>query len=104
EREQIRARTSAAMRGYQAGGRRMTRADRCPFGKEPHPLDPSLLIDCPEEQAALARMRELRAEGKGAKAIAAALDAGGVPCRGCGWPRTTVRRLLARETGGPASG
>ena len=37
EREQIRARTSAAMRSYQAEGRRMTRADRCPYGKDPNP-------------------------------------------------------------------
>ena len=97
EREQIRARTSAAMRSYQSGGRRMTRADRCPFGKEPDPLDPSRLIDCPEEQAALARMRQLRTEGKGAKAIVAALTLEGFPYRGCGWHLTTVRRLLARQ-------
>jgi hypothetical protein len=77
----------------------MTRADRCPFGQQPDPLDPSLLVDCPEEQAALERMRQLRAEGKGAKAITAALHAEGFPYRGCGWHLTTVRRLLARETG-----
>ena len=100
EREQIRARTSAAMRGYQAEGRRMTRADRCPFGQQPDPSDPSRLIDCPEEQAALARIRELRAEGKGAKAITAALTAERFPCRGIGWHLTTVRRLLARLDGG----
>ena len=85
------------MRGYQAEGRRMTRADRCPFGQQPDPSDPSRLIDCPEEQAALARIRELRAEGKGAKAITAALTAERFPCRGIGWHLTTVRRLLARE-------
>jgi site-specific DNA recombinase len=82
EREQIRARTSAAMRSYQAAGRRMTRADRCPFGQQPNPFDPSRMIDHPEELAALARMRQLRAEGKGAKAITAALNAEGFPCRG----------------------
>jgi site-specific DNA recombinase len=97
EREQIRARTSAAMRSYQSEGRRMTRADRCPFGKEPNPIDPSQLIDCPEEQTALARMRQLREEGKGAKAITEALQAEGFPSRGCGWHLTTVRRLLARQ-------
>ena len=100
EREQIRARTSAAMRGYQAEGRRMTRADRCPFGQQPDPSDPSRLIDCPEEQAALERIRQLRAEGKGAKAIVAALTAERFPCRGIGWHLTTVRRLLARLDGG----
>ena len=97
EREQVQARTSAAMRGYQANGRRMTRADRCPFGQQPDPMDPSRLIDCPEEQAVLARMRQLRAAGKGAKAITAALHAEGFPYRGCGWHLTTVRRLLARQ-------
>jgi site-specific DNA recombinase len=97
EREQIRARTSAAMRGYQAAGRRMTRPDRCPFGQQPDPSDPSRLIDSPEELAALERMRQLRAEGKGAKAITAALNAEHVPCRGCEWHLTTVRRLLVRH-------
>jgi hypothetical protein len=92
------------MRGYQAGGRRMTRADRCPFGQQPDPSDPSRLIDCPEELAALERIRELRAEGKGAKAITAALNAERFPCRGCEWHRTTVRRLLLRQVGGPAAG
>jgi DNA invertase Pin-like site-specific DNA recombinase len=97
EREQIRARTSAAMRQYQQSGRRMTRADRCPFGKEPDPLDPSRLMDCPQEQAALERIRELREQGKGAKAITAALHAESFPCRGAWWHLTTVRRLLARQ-------
>jgi site-specific DNA recombinase len=95
-REQIRDRTSAAMRSYQADGRRMTRADRCPFGQQPDPSDPSRLIDCPEEQAILERIRQLRSEGKGAKAITAALAAERFPYRGCGWHLTTVRRLLAR--------
>src|SRR5438128_413599 len=79
ERDQIRARTSAAMRSYQADGRRMTRPDRCPFGKEPNPSNPARLIDHPDEQAALARMRQLRAEGRGAKAITVALNAEGFP-------------------------
>ncbi len=101
EREQIRARTSAAMRGYQAEGRRMTRLDRCPFGQQPDPADPSRLIDNPKEQAVLERMRQLRAEGKGAKAITGALNAAGLPCRGECWHLTTVRRLLARQDEGP---
>jgi site-specific DNA recombinase len=102
EREQIRARTSAAMRVYQAEGRRMTRSDRCPFGQQADPSDPSRLIDHPEELAALARIQRLRSEGKGAKAITTALNAEGVPCRGECWHLTTVRRLLARQDGGSA--
>jgi hypothetical protein len=85
------------MKSYQADGRRMTGADRCPFGKEPKPMSPGQLIDCPEEHAALARIGLLRVEGKGAKAITAALTAERFPCRGIGWHLTTVRRLLARE-------
>jgi hypothetical protein len=42
-------------------------------------------------------IRQLRAEGKGAKAITAALNAERVPCRGERWHLTTVRRLLARQ-------
>lgn len=49
--------------------------------------------------AALERMRQLRAEGKGAKAISAALNAEGAPCRGARGHLTTVRRLLARQKG-----
>jgi hypothetical protein len=48
-------------------------------------------------------MRELRAEGKGAKAITTALTAERFPCRGIGWHLTTVRRLLARENGAAAA-
>jgi hypothetical protein len=88
------------MRGYQAEGRRMTRADRCPFGQQPDPSDPSRPIDCPEEQVALARMRQLRSEGQGAKAITAALNSERFPCRGECWHLTTVRRLLKRQEGG----
>jgi site-specific DNA recombinase len=100
EREQIRARTSAALRSYQSDGRRMTRADRCPFGQQPDPSDPARLIDHPEELAVLEGIRQLRAEGKGAKAITAALNAERVPCRGERWHLTTVRRLLLREGAG----
>ncbi len=80
------------MRTYQADGRRMTRADRCPFGQQADPADPSRLIDNPEELAALERIRTLRSEGKGAKAITAALNAERFPCRGWCWHVTTVKR------------
>ncbi len=48
-------------------------------------------------RAVLEGIRQLRAEGKGAKAITAALNAERVPCRGQRWHLTTVRRLLARQ-------
>jgi hypothetical protein len=56
----------------------------------------SRLIDCPEELAALERICQMRTEGKGAKAIAAALNAERFPSRGCDWHLTPMRRLLAR--------
>jgi DNA invertase Pin-like site-specific DNA recombinase len=51
------------------------------------------------EQAALARIRELRGEGASVRAIAAALTTEGHrPKRGGGWHPETVRRALARAS------
>src|SRR6516225_12261594 len=61
EREQIAERTSTAMLRHQSNGRRMTHAARCPFGKQPDPLDPAMLIDHPEEQKAIAAIRKAHA-------------------------------------------
>jgi site-specific DNA recombinase len=97
EREQIAERTSTAMLRHQSNGRRMTHAARCPFGKQPDPLDPARLIDHPEEQAAIAAIRAARGRGKGFKAIAALLQSQGLACRGERWHHTTVRAILRRE-------
>lgn len=97
EREQIGERTSNAMLRHQAGGRRMTHAARCPFGKQPDPIDPARLIDHPAEQSAITTIRAARSAGKGIKAIAALLQARGVPCRAERWHHTTVRSILRRE-------
>ena len=96
EREQIAERTSSAMLKHQANGRRMTHADRCPFGKQPDPHDPALLIDHPAEQKAIATILAARAKGKGFKAIARLLEARGISCRGGRWHHTTVRAILRR--------
>jgi DNA invertase Pin-like site-specific DNA recombinase len=96
EREQIAERTSTAMLRHQANGRRMTHVVRCPFGKQPDPLDPARLIDHPGEQGTIATIRAARAEGKGYKAIAYMLEAEGIPCRGERWHHTTVRSILRR--------
>ena len=53
EREQIAERTSTAMIRHQANGRRMTREDRCPFGWQPSPADPGLLIEQAEEETGM---------------------------------------------------
>ena len=96
ERATISERTSNAMRHFQAGGRRMTRADRCPYGQQLDPVDPSRMIDQPEEQAALERIRQLRAEGLGSKSITKQLDVDGIPSRGHRWHHSTVRAVLLR--------
>jgi DNA invertase Pin-like site-specific DNA recombinase len=97
EREQIAERTSSAMLKHQANGRRMTHPAHCPFGKQPDPENPDLLIDHPAEQEAVAAIREARAQGKGLKRIARLLEARGMPCRGQKWHHTTVRSILRRE-------
>jgi len=75
EREQIAERTSNAMLQHQSNGRRMTHAARCPFGKQPDPLDPTRLVDHPGEQAAIAVILAAHSQGKGLKAIARFLEA-----------------------------
>ncbi len=95
-REQIAERTSRAMLRHQASGRRMTHAARCPFGKQPDPIDPVRLIDHPNEQATIAMIQAARAEGRGFKAIAHLLEAKGIPCRGQRWHHMTVRSILRR--------
>ena len=73
---------AAAMRIYQAEGRRMTRTDRCPFGQQADPSDPSRLIDHPAELAVLEGIRQLRAWRASAKVITArAGTPSASPCR-----------------------
>lgn len=55
------------------------------------------LIPHPEEQATLAQIRSLRDSGKSLRAIAAALNAAGIPTKqgGASWYACTVRCVLA---------
>jgi DNA invertase Pin-like site-specific DNA recombinase len=114
EREQIRERTSKAMRAHQAGGRRMTRLDRCPFGFRPDPDSaaverkgrdglpsgkPAGLAEHPGEQRAISRMRELRALGLGLRAICRRLAEEGHRPRGRRWHEATVATILRRPVG-----
>jgi site-specific DNA recombinase len=96
ERAQIVARTSDIMRQHQANGRRMTRADCCPYGWKPDPADPACLIEDAAEQTAVARIKEERAAGCSYREIARLLDWAGMPCRGKRWSPSTVRAILAR--------
>ena len=115
EREQIRERTSKAMKAYQSAGRRMTRADRCPYGWMPDPASPAVerlnertqlpsgqpsgLIECQPEQWAILRMRELRAQGLGLRAIARKLTEEGHQPRGARWHEATIADVLRRQVG-----
>jgi len=103
EREQVAERTSAAMLRHQAKGRRMTRADRCPYGWRPDPADPDLLVEDADEQATIRRIREERRHGRGLREIARRLDSAGIACRGGRWSHTTVRSVLLRSVQ-PAKG
>jgi DNA invertase Pin-like site-specific DNA recombinase len=97
EREQIAERTSCAMLRHQAEGRRMTRADRCPYGFRPDPSNPDNLVEDAEEQAAIIRIRQKRQQGYGLREIARSLDREGVGCRGRNWTHSAVRSVLQRH-------
>jgi site-specific DNA recombinase len=97
EREQIAERTSSAMLRHQAIGRRMTRPDRCPYGWRPDETDPDSLVEDAAEQAAIARIRQERLQGRGLREIARTLDQAGIDCRGGNWSHSTVRSVLRRD-------
>jgi site-specific DNA recombinase len=96
EREQVAERTSNAMLRHQAKGRRMTRPDRCPYGWKPDPADSRRLVEVPDEQAAIKRIREEHRQGRCLREIARRLDLAGIRCRGGRWSHTTVRSVLLR--------
>jgi hypothetical protein len=97
EREQVAERTSAAMLRHQAKGRRMTRPDRCPYGWRPDPSDPDRLVQDPEEQVTIRRIRHERRTGRGLREITHRLDTAGIACRGGPWSHTTIRSILLRS-------
>lgn len=96
------AKTKARMQKHQAGGRVMS--DKLPYGYEidpaspPHPESgrPTGMIENVAEQAAIARIRQLRLEGRKLRAIARQLDREGYPSRNGQWQHVTVRRILDR--------
>ncbi len=96
EREQIAERTSSAMLRHQARGRRMTRRDRCPYGWRPDEQDPDHLVEDAAEQAAIARIRQERRQGRGLRETARLLNSAGIYCRGGPWSHSTVRSVLRR--------
>lgn len=85
----------AAKGGYAHGG--------LPYGYE---SKDGALVPIPAEQRALARMRELSAQGASTRQIAAALTAEGHPTkRGGSWSGASVARIVKRtnESGGKAA-
>ena len=96
EREQIAERTSSAMLRHQATGRRMTRADRCPYGWRVHPSDLTRLIVDVDEQGTVARFCQAHKNGAGLREICRILDRAGIDCRGGRWSHTTIRSILKR--------
>jgi site-specific DNA recombinase len=97
EREQIAERTSMAMLRHQTNGRRMTRADRCPYGWRSDPVNRARLIEDAAEQAVIARILAWHTAGHGLREIARKLDRAGVDCRGGRWTHSTVRSILIRS-------
>ena len=90
ERALIRTRTRAALAAKRA---RSERTGGIPFGFRSE--GGALVVDV-GEQLAIARIRELRAEGLTVRTIAAELDRAEVRARGGRWHKTTIARLIGR--------
>lgn len=96
-REMIRARTKAKMIEHQRNGRRMSRADKPPWGMRTDPEDPSRLIPHKEEQDAIEIIIKRRKRGDSYSSIARLLEDLGVDRRGKrSWTHTQVSRILKR--------
>jgi hypothetical protein len=67
------------------------------YGWRPDPADAGRLVENAEEQAAIARIREERRQGKGLRAIARALEESGITCPGRRWSHSTIRSILRRS-------
>ena len=94
ERKTIANRTSAGMRGRQARGERMSRIP--PYGWAQDPEDDTRLVEDPEEQENIEKIMEMHADGLKQRAIARALTAEGIPCRGNGWNHKLIGSIIRR--------
>jgi len=95
ERAMIRERTRSAMSVKRSRGERIS--GHAPFGWDFGPDD--RLVANAREQAIIAQIRRLRADGLSYRAIAARLDGEGIlPKRGRRWIHTAVKSILARNT------
>lgn len=99
ERLVIKARTKAAL---QAKRRRGERVGQVPLGFRVAADGVRLLVD-DQEQGVLAKVRELRQDGRKLREIADELNAAKMPTKNGGrWHTTTIHRLLNRAGPGPA--
>lgn len=95
ERKLIGARTRSTMRSQQRRGKRVGRY--APYGWRVDPEDPTRLKRDMVEAAAVARIRQLAAEGLSPCQIARRMDEEHPgACRGESWHHRTVRKILDR--------
>jgi len=100
ERDQIAERTRSALHHKRRRGERISR--HIPYGYDLAD-DGSRLIENPEQQRAIERMRELRGEGKGYHSVARELNREGFkPQRAKAWSAATCHRIMTREGYGAA--
>lgn len=91
QRELIRARTKAKMRQHQMNGRAMSFIP--PYG---YFRDGKDLVEDPDEQNAILRVKELYVAGKRSRATARQMNREGFPARGQEWTPTAVARIVDR--------
>jgi DNA invertase Pin-like site-specific DNA recombinase len=95
EKDTLSERTTGAMAHLRRANRRIS--PRIPFGYD-LAADGQTLLPNAAEQATLARICSWRSEGKTLAAIAAELDAAGVPTKlGGRWGASSVRSILGRQ-------
>jgi DNA invertase Pin-like site-specific DNA recombinase len=95
ERDLVAERTKGALSHLRNQGKRVSGV--APFGFD-LTADAKSLIPNPDEQAGLALMRSLRAEGLGRRRIAAALATHGIPTKtGAPWSPQAVAQILRRD-------
>lgn len=94
EADMIADRTSTMMQHRQSMGQRMTRKDCVPYGKMVDPENAANLIDNPDEIEVINKVRELRDEGLGLRAICREMKIAGEKIRDGEWHPEKVKGML----------
>lgn len=95
QREIIRAKTRAAMQRHQSGGRRMTRADRVPWGWRIDGENAKRIVPCEDERAIARQVQEMQRQGMSLRAIAKELEQRGVQRRGNpAWTHSAIKTVI----------